>query len=68
MIVKAIALVCIVHSTNPFEKSCPTIVYENTFSSVEECSTWLLHKRLYNMKSNERMALKDCVITKRTDG
>lgn len=68
MIVKALALVCIVHSINPFEKSCPTIVYENTFSSVEECNTWLIRKRLYNMPYNQKIVLDDCVITKRTDG
>ena len=66
MIVKALALICIVHAVG--EHSCPTIVFEEEFSSVKECNTWLLHKRLYNMKSNERMVLKDCVITKRTDG
>ena len=63
MIVKAIALICIVHSVG--DHSCPTIVLDEEFSSVKECNTWLIKKRLYNMPKNQRIFLDDCVITKR---
>jgi len=63
MIVKAIALICIVHSVG--DHSCPTIVFDEEFSSVKECTTWLIKKRLYNMPKNQRIFLDDCVITKK---
>lgn len=63
MIVTAIALVCIVHSVG--KHSCPTIVFDKQFSSVKECNTWLIHKKLYDMPKNQRIFMDDCVITKR---
>ena len=54
MIVKALALVCIVHAVGE-HSNCPTfIVFDKEFSSVKECNTWLIRKRLYNMPYNQR--------------
>ncbi len=66
MIVKALALICTLHAVG--EHSCPTFVFDKEFSSVKECNTWLIRKRLYNMPYNQKIVLDDCVITKRTDG
>ena len=53
MIVKALALVCIVHAVG--EHSCPTIVFDKEFSSVKECNTWLIRNRLYICHITKRL-------------
>ena len=52
MIVKALALVCIVHAVG--EHSCPTIVFEDEFSSVKEC-TWLIRRDFIICRITKRL-------------
>ena len=63
MIVKAIALVCIIHAVG--KHSCPTIIFEEEFKSVQECNGWLIKKNLYGMPYNQKIVMDDCVVTRK---
>jgi hypothetical protein len=59
MIWKAMALMCILEGG---EKSCPTVYFEETFDSKQECEVWLVRTRFYTLPSNKKIVLDDCYL------
>ena len=61
MIVKAMALVCVVYAGG--ESKCVTEFYPRTFDSVQSCNVKLFQWRMHELPRNKKICLDDCVIT-----
>ena len=59
MIWKAMALVCVLLNG---DVTCPTVMFEDTFRSKQECEGWLVRKRLYGLPKNKKIVMDDCYL------
>lgn len=57
MIWKAMALMCILENG---ETTCPTVFFDESFTSKRQCEAWLVEKRIFKLSRNKKIVLDDC--------